>query len=206
MRTINQIYEQYQIMPQLVTHMLRVAGVGKLITDSWEDRELAGKSVKACLLHDLGNIAKFDLQNPMMNIDNLPYWQEVQKEVWDKYGREAHAATYAMLEELKLGEYVEYLKAEAKLYETEDPSGLWQTTPRPAMVVLYADLRVIPSGVVGMEERISDLEKRYGEGRAEARWGKQLEEYMQTLTSINVREICESAVTPLFTELLGYNV
>lgn len=193
-------------MPQLATHMLRVAGVGKLITDSWEDRELAGKSVKTCLLHDLGNIAKFDLQNPMMKIDNLPYWQEVQKEVWDKYGSKAHAATYAMLEELKLGEYVEYLKAEAKLYETLEPQNIWQSTPLPAMVVLYADLRVTPNGVVSMEERISDLEKRYGQGRAEARWGEQLEEYMQTLTSVNLREINEESVIPLFNELLTMTV
>ncbi len=206
MPTIKQIYEQYQIMPQLSTHMLRVAGVGELITHNWDDRELARKSVIACLLHDLGNITKFDLQKPIISIDNLPYWQNVQRDVWEKYGREAHAATYAMLEELGLGEYVGYLQAEARLYETTNPMGLWSTTPKPALIVLYADLRVIPSGVVKMEERISDLEKRYGAGRAEELWGRQLEEYIQSLTTVNVREITESAVTPLFEGLLTMSV
>ncbi|KKU46745.1 MAG: hypothetical protein UX64_C0002G0001, partial [Microgenomates group bacterium GW2011_GWC2_46_7] len=59
---IRDLYQKYQIMPQLATHMLRVAGVGKLITDSWNDRELATKSVIACLVHDLGNLAKFRLE------------------------------------------------------------------------------------------------------------------------------------------------
>lgn len=201
MRTISQIYEQYQIMPQLATHMLRVAGVGKLITDSWEDRELAEKSVRACLVHDLGNLAKFKL-GPQYQAE----WGPRQEELWSKWGHDAHEATYGMLRELGLGEYVEYLLAEAKLYEEEPSENDFVVTPKPALVVLYADLRVAITGVVSLEERIADLTKRYGDFRAETRWGKILEEYMQTLTTVNLRSITEESVTPLFAELLSYNV
>lgn len=194
---IRDLYQKYQIMPQLATHMLRAAGVGKIITESWSDRILARKSVVACLVHDLGNLAKFKLE-PKYQAE----WGPKQEQLWAKWGHDAHETTYGILRELGMGKYVEYLLAEAKLYETAAPSKLWPTTPKPALIVLYADLRVVPSGVVSVEERISDLETRYGARRAEARWGRQLEEYIQTLTTVNVREITESAVTPLFDELL----
>lgn len=201
MRTIGQIYEQYEIMPQLATHMLRVAGVGKLITDSWSDRELARRSVIACLVHDLGNLVKFKLEPRY-----LAEWGPKQEELRKKWGHDAHDATYGILRELGMEEYVEFLLAEATLYETAAPSKLWPTTPKPALIVLYADLRVVPSGVVSVEKRISDLETRYGAKRAEARWGRQLEEYIQTLTTVNLREINETSVSHLFDDLLSYNV
>lgn len=201
MQMIGQVYKQYQIMPQLATHMLRVAGVGKLITDSWSDRELVRRSVIACLVHDLGNLVKFELE-PKYQAEWGPKQEELQK----KWGHDAHDATYGILRELGMEEYVEFLLAESKLYETAAPSKLWPTTPKPALIVLYADLRVVPNGVVSIEERIADLERRYGKGRAEDRWGRQLEEYIQTLTTVNVREINETSVTLLFDELLTMNV
>lgn len=194
---ISDLYHKYEIMPQLATHMLRVAGVGKLITDSWSDRELARKSVVACLIHDLGNLAKFKLE-PKYQAE----WGPKQKRLWAKWGHDAHDATYGILRELGLEEYVDYLLAEAKLYESEPTQNDFMTVPKPALVVLYADLRVAMTGVVSLEERIADLAKRYGEFRAETKWGKMLEDYVQTLTEVDVQEITESAVTPLFDELL----
>ncbi|MFH1244603.1 MAG: HD domain-containing protein [bacterium] len=198
---IRDLYQKYQIMPQLATHMLRVAGVGKLITDSWNDRELAVKSVIACLVHDLGNLAKFKL-GPEYQTE----WGPKQEKLWEKWGHDAHVATYGILKELGMEEYVEYLLAEAKLYESEPTPADFEQTSRPALVVLYADLRVAMSGVVSLEERIADLAARYSGFRAESRWGKMLEGYVQTLTSTDVRSITEKSVTPLFDELLRYNI
>ncbi len=60
MKNIIQIYSQYKIMPTLQQHQLRVAGVAKQICDSISepiDKEVV---VDVCLVHDMGNIIKFD--------------------------------------------------------------------------------------------------------------------------------------------------
>ena len=136
----------------------------------------------------------------------MEMWGPKQKSLWEKWGHDAHEATYGMLREIGMEEYVDYLLAEAKLYESEPTPDDFLTMPKSAMIVLYADLRVAMTGVVTLEERIADLAKRYGEFRAEAKWGKSLEEYVQTLTTVNLRSITEASVTPLFDELLTYAV
>ena len=203
---VGDLYDQYQIMPQLATHMLGVAGVGKIITNSWEDRAVANKCVKACLLHDLGNIVKFDLSSPVMPIENIMYWQEVQRVVRQKYGADAHEATYAMLAELKLDEYIGYLKEEAIMYVRDPKPDDFVGASRPSLIVLYSDLRVVPKGIVSMKARIADLIKRYVDDRAESRWGKDLEIYIQTLTKVDVTTISDRDVAPLFSDLLAIEI
>jgi len=178
--------------------MLRVAGVAKIITQEWGDKELAQECINACLLHDLGNIVKFDLSNPLVPIENLDKWRQVQSEVRQKYGSEAHQATYAMLEELGLKEYVTYLKEEEKIYQLPPTKVSFDAMSRPALLVLYSDLRVVPSGVTSLAGRVADLKKRYGDDRPETVWGQRLEEYIQTLTRVNVKNIGEEDVIPLF--------
>lgn len=199
--TIQDVYTQYQIMPQLQTHMLRVAGIAKLITDNWEDRKIAGKCVAACLLHDMGNLAKFKL-SPELERE----WGQRQREFWGRYGHDAHEATYAILRELRLEEYVDYLQGEATMYGIQPTVQDFRMIPLPSLIVLYADLRVSMAGVVSMEARIADLQARYGGEYSAMGWVRELEAYVQTLTQINVQQIIEADVVPLFDGLLGYNV
>ena len=77
---------------------------------------------------------------------------------------------------------------------------------RPAVLTLYADCRVAYDGVVSLDDRIVDLETRYNEKRTERIWGPKLEEYVQSLTEIDVTSITEVMVEPLFDELLGYDI
>ena len=60
--TILEIYEKYKIMPQLQEHQLRVASVAKTICDHLLVPVHTDHVVSVCLLHDMGNILKFDLQ------------------------------------------------------------------------------------------------------------------------------------------------
>jgi len=198
---ISGLYAKYEIMPELATHMLRVAGVGKIITESWQDRELARKSVLACLVHDLGNLAKFKLE-PKYQAE----WGPKQVKLWERWGHDAHDATYGILRELGLDEYVGCLLAEAEFYAGKAEEIDMAKTPKPALIVLYADLRVAINGVVTLEERIEDLKRRYQNDRVESRWGKSLEEYMQTLTTVNLQSITEESVTPFFDELLAIQI
>ncbi|MEI6690897.1 MAG: HD domain-containing protein [bacterium] len=191
------IYKQYKLMPQLIKHQLRVAGVTKLITKSWDDSVLANKAVRACLLHDMGNMAKFtDLSDP--------FWIEEQKIFWEKYGQEAHEATYSILRELGFEEYVDILKIESSCYDIKNEKLILENINKPALMVLYSDLRVDLNGVVTLYERIKDLITRYpGSNRPETVWGAELERYVQILTPIKVTEINEAMVKPIFDDLLA---
>lgn len=197
---IGDLYDKYQIMPGLTEHQLRVGGIAKLVTEGWKSKEEARKSVLACLVHDMGNIVKFD--------DKIgEKWIKVREEIRQKYGADAHSATCAILNEAGLSEYAKYMEEEAEMY---GKSGLtlldFQTCSRPALMIMYADLRVVPSGVVSLEERIQDLENRYGKPRFERQWDKVFAKYVQSLTNLRIDDINEEDVTPLFPELLGYNI
>jgi len=58
--TIQQIYDHYDIMPSLQLHMLRVTAVAAMIVESFNQPLDKNNIIKACLLHDMGNIVKFD--------------------------------------------------------------------------------------------------------------------------------------------------
>ena len=89
MRTVQQIYNEYRLMPTLQLHQLRVAGVAKIIADSFNGEIDKESIVLACLFHDMGNIIKFDLKNfPEYNQpEGIEYWQKVQSEFLEKYFR-----------------------------------------------------------------------------------------------------------------------
>ena len=61
---IKDIYSKYNIPPNLQLHMFRVAAFADILCDNHKkvdfDKEII---IKSCLLHDLGNIIKFDFDN-----------------------------------------------------------------------------------------------------------------------------------------------
>jgi len=198
---IKQLYKKYHIMPQLETHMLRVAGITKIITSEWKDKTVANKCVNLCLLHDMGNMAKFKLSE-----DLEKEWGERQREFWAKYGHDAHDATVMILEEMGLIEYRDLILEESDLFnnilEMDDFSGV----SLPAILTLYADCRVAMEGVVSIEERIEDLERRYQRPRSDRIWAPKLEKYVQSLTKVDVVAISEADVESHFDELLTYTI
>lgn len=197
---INDLYNKYNLMPQLREHQLRVGGIAKIITDEWLDRVAAEESIIASLVHDMGNIVKFkDLPDPK--------WRDVQKIYQERYGIDAHDATVGILKDAGLKKYVDYIEEEKKLFElTPTEMQTFNKFSKPAVIVLYADLRVMPTGVVSIEERTEDLIKRYRNKRTENIYGPPTENYIQTLTSVNVARITEQDVRPLFGTLLTYPV
>ncbi len=188
---VRDLYQKYQIMPQLQTHMLRVGGIVKLIRD---DKD----SILTALVHDMGNMAKFT------GLDSE--WSEVQIKFWDKYGRDAHTATELILEEAGLTKLKQLVEEEGHFYNHVMEINDFTTVSMPAILTLYADTRVMPKGVVSLEERILDLETRYPAPRRDGVWGPRLEAYVQSLTKIDIRAIKESDVEPLFDELLTYEL
>lgn len=202
---IAQVYEIYQIMPQLSIHMRRVAGVGKLILDGWQGEIERDLVIKSLLLHDMGNIVKFDLTNPLMPIDNLPYWVQVQENFWKKYGRDTHQVTKAIIAELKQDSVNRVMDEEHEGYSTGDTSQLLDKD-WPAKILAYCDVRVIPAGVTTLKGRIEDLSTRYGKPIEWYNFLYKLEDDIKQMTSTDLDKINEASVSPYFDQWLTYNI
>lgn len=160
MKTIVEIYEEYRIMQNLQDHMLRVASVASLICNNVEVEIDTESIVKACLLHDMGNMVKFQLERfPEYNEpEGLAYWQKVQKEFWAKYGTDDHDANMHIVKEIGVSDRTLGLvdgvrfNMYCQLKESDDLS---------QKIVVYADARVNPFGVVSYEERMAESKERY---------------------------------------------
>lgn len=159
---IGQIYQQYKIPPNLQLHMIRVASVGAFIVDHWKEDKLDRIAiVQALLLHDTGNIIKFDFKySHLMGREekNIGYWKKVQQEFKEKYGDDEHLATLEIAKEIGLEDKTfELLNAigSSKLQqalETED----WNKK-----IVCYSDFRVDPHGIVTVDKRFDEIVSRY---------------------------------------------
>ena len=163
MKTIQEIYDQYQIPPNLALHQLRVAAVVSWILDYWHGQPLdKEKIITAALFHDMGNIIKFDFSPehtpfPYTNEERM-HWQSIKEEFIQKYGDDPHHATQAIVTELGnphgIAEIVGGLgfRNAPKFLEEMD---------FVSMIVQYADMRVSPHAVTSAEARIADFYMRY---------------------------------------------
>jgi hypothetical protein len=214
--TIQEVYDHYQLMPNLQLHQYRVAGVAKCICDSLKETDTVdtGNVVKACLLHDMGNILKFDLgQFPeFLEPQGLAYWQQIQADFRQKYGDKVHAATLQIAHELNVSERViELIKAIG--YSVAQAA--YESGDLAKMICEYADCRVTPFGVVSLEDRFIDLEHRYaplypGEEAARKReefrqWERKIEKYIFDRAEIKPQEIVNSTVEAEFENLTKTN-
>lgn len=161
---IRDIYTRYQIPPWLQMHMQRVAAVAATLFDA--RKELDGLQKKdrdglicACLLHDMGNIIKF-------NFDKLALFPPSERDHWDtvrstmiaRYGRDAHVATLAIMDEIGVSSRVR------KIVDTVDfahADTIARSNDRLVQIVQYADSRVIPTGIGSLADRMKDMFDRY---------------------------------------------
>ncbi|MFW5703170.1 MAG: HD domain-containing protein, partial [Candidatus Dojkabacteria bacterium] len=104
--TIQQAYVKFQIMPSLQLHQLRVGAVAKLILEHSPGKLERGEIITACLLHDMGNIIKFDLDllPQFLLPEGKAYWQGVKTDFIKKYGSDEHEATVKIAKELDVSD------------------------------------------------------------------------------------------------------
>jgi len=101
--SIQNIYDKFNILPNLRMHMIRVAGVANLICDNWHGNNLPNENwngkqlgrndiIATALVHDLGNIVKFIFSPETAHYygpeaARLEYWQRVKGryycKIWD---------------------------------------------------------------------------------------------------------------------------
>ncbi|MBP9802891.1 MAG: HD domain-containing protein [Candidatus Pacebacteria bacterium] len=217
MRNILEIYEHYKIMPNLALHQLRVASVIALICKNLEIKVDEDIAIQSGLLHDMGNIIKFDLTYfPEFNEPlGLAYWQNIQKEYFEKYGTDEHEATQKILKELGINDRV--IEIDSKMIFGNlciDKEGNdWELK-----LLHYADMRVGPFGVLSYEDRMEDARKRYANApedemtREQNRrelllaCGKDIETQIFEHCKIRPEDINDESIAPILEELKGYMI
>jgi hypothetical protein len=161
MAKISDVYKNYKISQSLQLHQLRVAAVAKQICDNLNSPVDTEVVVTACLLHDMGNILKFTFDSPdeWFEPEGKDYWRKVQQETAQKYDTwDEHQLSIIVAKEL--GVKFEVLTC----IESIDFGRTIETLARPEIepkICDYADLRVTPYGVVSLDERLEEGNKRY---------------------------------------------
>lgn len=160
MKTILQIYSDFQIIPNLQQHQLRVAAVAKQICESQQVPVHTEDAIRACLLHDMGNILKFDFNYfpEFFEPQGRKYWEDVRDHFAKKYGQNEHAATLAIAQEIGVSKNI--LNLIDAVGFTHIPPTL-QDQNLEKKICCYADQRVGPFGVISISDRLAEGKKRY---------------------------------------------
>ncbi|NCN45241.1 MAG: hypothetical protein COU63_04645 [Candidatus Pacebacteria bacterium CG10_big_fil_rev_8_21_14_0_10_36_11] len=215
-QTINQIYDQYFIPPGLRNHMYLVAAVGKYICDAWIGPEINKNNIiSALLLHDLGNLIKFDLSENAVVLDKAlldKFWLRKQVEIKTKYGKNAHKATVTMVKEIGVNKKI------IKLVKSMDATNLEQSTQASweEQICEYADLRVIPTGISSLQDRLVDIQSRY-KHRSKSwadenlfvlnqKFGVILEKNLQQNANVDITNISSEKISTYLVELSHYQI
>jgi hypothetical protein len=220
---IQEIYKKYELPPNLQQHMLRVAALAELIYQDFTDSKLINKKtvITACLLHDLGNIIKFDFDNfPELlgaELKNLEHWRQVKAKLIQEYGPDEDVATIKMVKELGVSTEVLFL---VENWGFKNFSRIAQSNNWNWKLAVYCDHRISPQGLVTLEENLANKQKRYRLSRPQASHNSDqaidlfasalaIESELAQMTSrdlqdIKLPELDASAQKLLATEVLKY--
>jgi hypothetical protein len=214
MKTIKQIYEEYKIMPGLQLHQLRVASVAKIICENFDQKIDTENIVLACLFHDMGNIIKSELSRfpEFLEPQGIEYWQKVKEEYIQKYGADEHKATQVIAQEIKLPtKAFEYLQRIGFSNLSKNELDLELSFK----ICSYADMRVGPYGVISIEDRLIDGQKRYAGRLHTVNTGKfeplaqslrNIEEFLFQHCSLKPEEINDEEIKGIMEKLKTYDV
>lgn len=195
-------------MPQLQEHMLRVAGVASIICDNINIKIDKERIVKALLVHDMGNMSKIKLDRfpETAEPEGMEYWQKILDDFRSTYGDNDYDATYKILNELKLPEEMQKL---VKSIEFANMTVIARENSIETKICIYSDARVAPTGVVSLNERLSEVKDRYikNKGVSEeffknlSKSAFQIEIQIFENCSIKPNNITEDKVKNIFEEL-----
>jgi len=182
--------------------MIRVHGIVVFLQKHWKGKEVNWDLIKkSALVHDLGNIVKFNLDKYPQFLGseqkNMEYWKKVQREMIEKYGRDDHEATRQMLTEINVDpKIVQGILGKSFHNAVEiKNSHNWLTK-----ILLYADLRAMPFGVVPLSERLDDVRDRMPQYTSRADFedlvgaALDIEKQIQHHLNVEVSEIADDSI------------
>ncbi len=160
---VNGIYEEFDSPQNLREHMMRVAGAVSLICDNWKGPKInKDDAIAAALLHDLGNVVKYDLSSEGRRLvgddSDIETLKELQQKMVAKYGKDADAASAKMAQEAGVNERVLELIAENGIDHIEDTAN---SNDMERKILKYCDLRALPRGIGSLDERFEEVRVRY---------------------------------------------
>lgn len=160
MNNIIKIYNDFKIPPNLQLHQLRVAAVANLISDNMNIKVDTKEIISADLLHDMGNIIKFNFElfPEFLEPEGKDYWQSVKDEFIQKYGDDEHIATHIIAKELCISDRAFQILFAIGFSKSPQNASHSDFSIK---IATYADNRVTPHGISSMEERIDDGRKRF---------------------------------------------
>jgi len=150
------IYREYKIFAGLQKHMLSVAAVAKIICEHSKADLDTESIISACLLHDMGNIIKSDLPKfpQFLEPEGLEYWQGVQNEFFEKYGRDEDEATLMIAHKIGVSERTLHLINCISFSLIEETC---RSEDFADKICNYSDMRVGPKGILSLDKRIDEL-------------------------------------------------
>lgn len=209
--TITDLYKKYKILKSLQEHMLRVAAVASMICDNFIEEMNKEEVITACLLHDIANIIKFDMTifPKFFEPEGVEYWQNVKNEYIEKYGKDEHVATVQIAKEIGVSELAASFVAGVEfslMFNHRDGYDFGNK------IVVYADNRVSPHGVVPYLDRMEDARSRYkhlntGQEEEHANLvacGGEIEAQIFAKCKIKPEDITDESVAHIIEELRGF--
>jgi hypothetical protein len=145
--------------------LLTVTKVAVWVLNHWVAEPPVSREevIQATMLHDIANIAKFTLDDPtkiqdQRILDDLVRWRESQTRFIEKYGRDDHVATDAILDEVGVSDRIRAaIQDKSFINIIRNAAGEdWLTK-----LVSYADFRVNPDGLATLDERVEYIRTRY---------------------------------------------
>jgi hypothetical protein len=215
MRKITDLYKEYKIIPNLETHQLRVAACAMQICKHLTVEIDTESVIKACLLHDMANIIKFDLSKTqaMFNFSNeeIEIMAGIKAEFIKKYGTSEHIGSLTIARELGMDEKV-VSNIDAIDFNHWDEVDQGESIEEK--ICVYCDGRVAPYGVVSLSERLEEGSKRYagpnpqvGERRIVLHnAARSIEKDIFSHCSIMPQDITEASVAPYIELLKEYEI
>jgi HD superfamily phosphodiesterase len=214
-KKITEIYTEYKISPNLQRHMLWVAAVATMICDNFDESLPKEDIVTACLLHDMGNIVKYDMDvfPDFLEPEGAEYWKKIQAEFIEKYGKDDHHANLKIVKEFNVS---------AKVIDCVNKISFSLTCANRdsndivTKIIEYSDHRVNPFGIVSYDERMEEARKRYqnrenNDFKEEERQklvacGKDSEKQIFTKCKIKPEDINDETVKPIIEKLKDFMI
>lgn len=183
---ISEIYSKYSIPRNLQLHMLRVAAGVQIICNQLPNFPETRQAILTALVHDLGNIVKFRLDESMSDYKTL---KNLQEEFIQKYGPDDHLATILIMREMGLSERLIEIMESMPLYKavaTRDSRDL------AAKICFYCDKRTVPEGFVSIDERVEDIKARYPEYKGMKLGTPEYSELLDSVKEIEtqIKQVC----------------
>ena len=144
--------------------MYRVSAVAAQLFDARKaiDPALDGRHdlIVACLLHDMGNIIKFNFDSMPAPDGQNDYWKKTQREFKERFGSDELSASEKIMDELGV-----LARTHSILEHTSFPHSdeLLANGSVLQKIAGYADQRVSPGGIVSLAERLDYMHRRYAE-------------------------------------------